>query len=67
MEIIGLLINEINDLSMQYSKGLIQYNDYKAKRSLLLDKLENDDSKKIHESSGIFEIVNSFADIIKRN
>jgi len=33
----------------------------------LLEKLESGDSKKLLESSGIFEIVNTFADIIKRS
>lgn len=67
MEIASQLIKEINDLAIQYSQGFIQYRDYKEKRSLLLEKLENGDSKKLLENSGIFEIVNSFADIIKRS
>jgi len=64
---VAQLVKEINDLSIQYSQGFIQYSDYKDKRSLLLEKLENGDSKKLLESSGIFEIVNTFADIIKRS
>lgn len=67
MEMVAQLVKEINDLSIQYSQGFIQYSDYKDKRSLLLEKLENGDSKKLLESSGIFEIVNTFADIIKRS
>ena len=62
-----LLIKEINDLSTQYSQGFIQYKDYKEQRSLLLEKLENGDAKNLLESSGIFEIVNTFTDIIKRS
>jgi len=64
---VAQLVKEINDLSIQYSQGFIQYSDYKDKRSLLLEKLESGDSKKLLESSGIFEIVNTFADIIKRS
>jgi len=64
---VAQIIKEINDLSNQYSQGFIQYNDYKDQRSLLLEKLENGDSKNLLESSGIFEIVNTFAGIIKRS
>lgn len=64
---IAQLIKEINDLSTKYSQGFIQYDEYKDKRSILLEKLENGDHKSLLESSGIFEIVNTFAGIIKRS
>jgi len=61
------LINEINELSMKYSRGLIQYDEYKNNRTILLEKLEIGENKNILDNSGIFEIVNAFAGIIKRS
>lgn len=64
---VAQLVKEINDLSTKYSQGFIQYDEYVDKRSILLEKLENGDHKNVLESSGIFEIVNTFAGIIKRS
>jgi len=61
------IIKEINDLALSYSRGFITYADYKSRRHDLLDRLENKDTKSIFDQSGIMEVVNTVAGIIKRN
>ena len=65
MEIKTQLIKDINDLSLQYSRGFITFSTYKERRSELLEKLEGGESKSVLEQSGILEMVNTFAGLIK--
>lgn len=64
---ISNLIKEINELAMQYSRGFITYEDYKARRSDILTRMEKGDSKSLLDQSGIMEMVNTVAGFIKRS
>lgn len=67
MEQLTQIIKEINDLAISYSRGFISYEDYKSKRYELLVRIDNKDSKSLFDQSGILEVVNTFAGMIKRN
>lgn len=61
------IIEELNDLSMQYSRWFISYDDFKIKRRELLEKLEQGDSQLASTQSVIKDMVNTFSDLIKRS
>lgn len=61
------IIEELNDLSLQYSRWFISYDDFKSKRRELLEKLEQADSQLSSSQSVIKEMVNTFSGLIKRS
>lgn len=61
------IIEELNDLSLQYSRWFISYDDFKSKRRELLEKLEQADSQLTSSQSVIKEMVNTFSGLIKRS
>lgn len=61
------IIDELNDLSLQYSRWFISYDDFKRKRRELLEKLEQADSQLSSSQSVIKEMVNTFSGLIKRS
>ena len=61
------IIKELNDLSLQYSRWFISYDDFKKKRHDLLNKLESIDSGFSSDRSVIKNMVNTFSDLIKRS
>jgi hypothetical protein len=61
------IIDELNDLSLQYSKWLISYEDFRSKRHELLESLEQSGSVVTPGRSIVTEMVNSFSDLIKRS
>lgn len=61
------IIKEINDLALSYSRGFITFDDYKARRHELLVRLENKDNKSLFDQSGIMDVVNTVAGMIKRS
>ena len=59
-------IKKINDLSMQFSYGFIQYEKFREKRKILLDVLDGlEDKTQCH--AGLMEMVGTFTGFIKRN
>lgn len=61
------IIEEINELSLQYSRCFITYENYKHRRYELLVKLERLDSTVASDGSIIKDMVSTFSDLIKRS
>lgn len=61
------IINELNDLSIQYSRWFITYEYFKNKRHELLNRLEKIDRSPLSDSSILKDMVSTLSVLIKRS